>query len=324
MNILVTGGAGYVGSVCSEQLIAQGHRVVILDNLVTGHRKAVPTKAVFIEGDISQGSVVSKAITGHAIAAVMHFAGETLVTKSMTDPRCYFENNLCKGVALLDTIMQHGVRQIIFSSTAAVFGEPLSTPITEEHPTNPINAYGESKLMFEKILSWYSRAYGLRYIAVRYFNAAGASANFGEAHRPETHLIPLLLESAQDGNKEFRIYGDDYSTHDGTCVRDYVHVLDIAQAHIRALHAVEQGRSGVYNVGSSTGYSVREVVHAVQAITCKDLRIRTVARRPGDPAVLVAGNTKLVKELGWTPQYSDLLNIISSAWTWKQQHRDGY
>ncbi len=324
MNILVTGGAGYVGSVCSEQLIAQGHHVVILDNLVTGHRKAVPTEATFIEGDISRGDVVGEAITGHAIEAVMHFAGETLVTKSMTDPRCYFENNLCKGVALLDTIMQHGIRQIIFSSTAAVFGEPLSTPITEEHPTNPINAYGESKLMFEKILDWYSRAYGLRYIAVRYFNAAGASANFGEAHRPETHLIPLLLESAQDGNKEFRIYGDDYSTQDGTCVRDYVHVLDIAQAHIRALHAVEQGRSGIYNVGSSTGYSVREVVQAVQAVTGKVLRIGIGVRRPGDPAVLVAGNAKLVKELGWSPQHSDLRNIVSTAWAWKQQHRDGY
>jgi UDP-glucose 4-epimerase len=178
--------------------------------------------------------------------------------------------------------------------------------------------------MFEKILSWYSRAYGLRYIAVRYFNAAGASANFGEAHQPETHLIPLLLESAQDGDKEFQIYGDDYNTHDGTCVRDYVHVLDIAQAHIRALHAVEQGRSGVYNVGSSTGYSVREVVQAVQAVTGKDLRIRIALRRPGDPAVLVAGNTKLVRELGWNPQHSDLRNIVSTAWAWKQQHRGGY
>jgi UDP-glucose 4-epimerase len=324
MNVLVTGGAGYVGSVCSEQLIAQGHHVVILDSLVTGHRKAVPSGAVFVQADIAQSDIVSAEIKKHGIQAVMHFAGETLVTKSMTDPRSYFENNLRKGIVLLDTVMEAGVRQLIFSSTAAIFGEPEFTPITENHPTNPINAYGESKLMFEKVLSWYRRAYSLRYIAVRYFNAAGASTNFGEAHEPETHLIPLLLAAALDGTTEFRIYGDDYQTEDGTCVRDYVHVLDIAQAHIRALHALDEGRSGVYNIGSARGYSVREVLEAVRSATGRELKVKVAPRREGDPAVLVADNAKLVTELGWDPKHSELNEIVRSAWDWKLAHLDGY
>ena len=324
MNVLVTGGAGYVGSVCSEQLISQGHHVVIIDSLITGHRAAVPPGATFVQADIAQSEIVTALIKKHAIQAVMHFAGETLVTKSMTDPRCYFENNLRKGITLLDTVMAQGVGQIIFSSTAAIFGEPEFTPITESHPTKPINAYGESKLMFEKVLSWYGRAYGLRHISVRYFNAAGASANFGEAHEPETHLIPLLLASAMDGVTEFKIYGDDYDTPDGTCVRDYVHVLDIAQAHIRALHALDQGSSGVYNIGSARGYSVREVLETVKSVTGKELRVNVAPRRAGDPAVLVADNAKLVTELGWNPQYSELEKIIRSAWDWKLRHSRGY
>jgi UDP-glucose 4-epimerase len=324
MNILVTGGAGFVGSVCAEQLLAQGHHVVIIDNLATGHREAAPTGATFVEADIAQSGEVSQIVITHAISAMMHFAGETLVTNSMTDPRQYFENNLRKSLVLLDTVMQHGVMQVIFSSTAATFGEPVFTPITEEHPTNPINAYGESKLMFEKVLSWYRRAYGLRYVAVRYFNAAGASANFGEDHRPETHLIPLLLDSALHGDKEFQIYGDDYNTPDGTCVRDYVHVLDIAQAHILALQALTQGCSGVYNIGSASGYSVRQVLQAVEDVTGKLLRVKMGPRRPGDPAVLVASNAKLVTELGWKPQHSDLINIVRSAWEWMQRHQHGY
>jgi UDP-glucose 4-epimerase len=325
MNILLTGGAGYVGSVCAEELLAQNHHVVILDNLATGHREAVPAGAVFIESDVSRGDVVSDAVRRHRIDSCMHFAGETLVTESMTNPRLYFENNFSKGMALLDTLMQHGVHRIIFSSTAAVFGEPLFTPITETHPTQPINAYGESKLMFEKLLAWYHRAYGLRYIAVRYFNAAGASVNCGEDHRPETHLIPLLLEAAMDESNDeshkAQIWGDDYPTPDGTCVRDYVHVIDIAQAHILALHALQQGRSGVYNIGSGCGHSVRQVVQAVEAVTGKRLRVGIGPRRSGDPAVLVASPEKLISELGWRPQHSELAEIVRSAWQWKQQSR---
>jgi UDP-glucose 4-epimerase len=324
VNILVTGGAGYVGSVCAGQLLAERHRVVVVDNLATGHREAVPSGAAFVEADIAERDTIAAVIARHGIEAVMHFAGETLVTKSMTDPRCYFENNLRKGMALLDTVMAGGVDKFIFSSTAAVFGEPVFTPITEAHPTQPINAYGESKLMYEKVLSWFHRAYGLRYIAVRYFNASGAGAGCGEDHRPETHLIPLLLEAALDGNKEFQVYGDDYATADGTCVRDYVHVLDIAQAHILALHALQDGRSGVYNVGSGRGYSVREVLQAVEAVTGKRLRVRMAPRRSGDPAVLVASPDKLAAELGWQPQYSNLTEIVRSAWRWKQQHPHGY
>ncbi len=320
MNILLTGGAGYVGSVCAEQLLAQRHEVVILDNLSTGHREAVPPEAIFVEADMAQSEVVSSVIAQHQIEAVMHFAGETLVTKSMTDPRCYFENNLRKSIAFLDTAMQGGVNKIIFSSTAAVFGEPVRSPIDETHSTQPINAYGESKLMFEKVLSWYQRAYGLRYIAVRYFNAAGASAQRGEAHWPETHLIPLLMQAALDDSKEFKIYGDDYPTADGTCIRDYVHVLDIAQAHILALKALGLGRYGVYNIGSGCGYSVREVLKAVEAAAGKKLRVKVASRRRGDPAVLVASHEKLVSDLGWNPQFSDLTEIVRSAWDWQCRH----
>jgi UDP-glucose 4-epimerase len=324
MNILVTGGAGYVGSVCAEKLVAQKHHVVILDNLTMGHREGVPEGAVFIEGDVANDSIVSEAITSHRIDSIMHFAGETLITKSMTDPSCYFENNFCSSMALLNSALKHGVKRFIFSSTAATYGEPVFTPITEAHPTQPINPYGESKLMFEKLLSWFQRAYGLRYIAVRYFNASGASARCGEDHQPETHLIPLLLESALDENREFQILGDDYPTPDGTCVRDYVHVLDIAQAHIQALHGLEEGRTGVYNVGSGSGYSVRQVLETVEAVTGKRLRVGIGPRRPGDPAILVASPDKLVSELGWKPQHSDLTEIVRSAWLWKQQHRHGY
>lgn len=321
MNVLITGGAGFVGSVCAEQLIAQNHHVVIVDNLATGHREAVPEGAVFIEADVCQDDVLAEAIAQHRIESCMHFAGETLVTESMTNPRRYFDNNLRKGMALVDTLMRCGVHRLIFSSTAAVFGEPVFTPITEDHPTQPINAYGESKLMLEKLLAWYHRAYGLRYIAVRYFNAAGASANCGEDHQPETHLIPLLLDFALDENSKAQIWGDDYPTPDGTCIRDYVHVIDIAQAHILALHALKQGRSGVYNIGAGAGYSVRQVLAAVEAVTGKRLRVGVGPRRAGDPAVLVASPEKLISELGWKPQHSDLMEIVRSAWLWKQKHR---
>jgi UDP-glucose 4-epimerase len=254
----------------------------------------------------------------------MHFAGATLVEKSMTEPRYYFQNNVQKGLMFLETLLEQEVRNFIFSSTAAVYGEPVSTPITEDHPTTPINAYGESKLMLETILEWYHRAYGLNCVALRYFNAAGASERLGEAHRPETHLLPLLLEAASDSNKFFQIYGDDYPTPDGTCIRDFVHVRDIAQAHILALRALPKLGFRIYNVGDGHGYSIRDVVKAVEGITSRKLPIRVGPRRPGDPAVLVASPQKLCRELKWKPRYSGLPTIVRSAWAWRLRHPDGY
>src|SRR5215831_19248931 len=252
MNILVTGAAGYVGSVCAEQLIAAGNDVVALDDLSTGHREAVPDSATFVEGDFGNSGLVRDVVREYRIQAVMHFAGETLVGKSMSDPRPYFRTNVYKGIEFLDTLLVGGVRNLIFSSTAAVYGEPISTPITEDHPKNPINAYGESKLIFEKTLEWYHKAYGLRYAAPRYFNAAGATDIHGEHHNPESHLLPLLMQSLLDPDYQFVIHGDDYPTPDGTCIRDYVHVLDIAHAHILALQAVGDGKfHGPFNVGTS-------------------------------------------------------------------------
>jgi UDP-glucose 4-epimerase len=242
----------------------------------------------------------------------------------MTEPQYYFQNNVQKGLAFLEILLAQGVRRFIFSSTAAVYGEPVSTPITEDHPTKPINAYGESKMMLETILDWYHHAYGLSCVALRYFNAAGASERLGEDHRPETHLLPLLLEAALNTNKPFQIYGDDYPTPDGTCIRDFVHVRDIAQAHILALWALPKLGFRIYNVGHGHGYSIREVVKAVEEITGRKLPVRAGPRRPGDPAVLVASPQKLCRELKWKPRYSDLYTIVRSAWAWKLSHPNGY
>jgi UDP-glucose 4-epimerase len=325
MNVLVAGGAGFVGSVCSEQLLAAGHMVLVVDNLSTGHREAVSPSASFAEGDFGNKELVRELVRKHHIDAVMHFAGETLVEKSMTDPRIYFQNNVRKGLDLLDTVLDCGVKKFVFSSTAAVYGEPVTTPIAETHPKAPINAYGESKLIFERILEWYRRAYGLQYAALRYFNAAGASQHFGEDHHPESHLLPRILDCVLDASREFAIYGDDYATPDGSCVRDYVHVLDIAQAHIRAMDALhDEQRQGAYNIGSSKGYSVREVVRTVEEVTGRKLRVRVGARRKGDPAILVATHDRVVRELGWKPRSSGLQDIVQSAWDWKRKHPQGY
>ena len=324
MNVLVTGGAGFVGSVCTEQLLAAGNNVLVLDNLVTGHRKAVPSGADLVEGDYGDNQLVGRLIRDNLIEAVMHFAGETLVEKSMTDPRIYFEVNVKKGIEFVNALIEQGVAKIIFSSTAAVYGEPQEKVISEMHRKEPINAYGESKLMFERILDWYHRAYGLQYIAVRYFNAAGASVNCGEDHCPETHLIPLLLQSVILSDREFTIFGDDYDTVDGTCVRDYVHVLDIAQAHILALQILNKGKFGQFNLGSGTGFTVKQVLRAVEDVTGRKVRYTTGPRRLGDPAVLVASNEKARRELNWTPKYSTLREIVQSAWEWKLKHPSGY
>jgi UDP-glucose 4-epimerase len=325
MNILVTGGAGYVGSVCTEELLREGHTVVVIDNLTTGHQEAVPVGALFAKGDFGDKRLIGELVRAHGIEAVMHFAGETLVAKSMTDPQSYFQTNIRKGVDFLGVLLQEGVRKLIFSSTAAVYGEPKSSPITEDHPKQPINAYGESKLMFERILEWYQRAYGFLFAAPRYFNAAGASQMHGEDHMPETHLIPLLLQSIVDPSYTFIIHGDDYPTPDGTCIRDYVHVLDIARAHILALYALKEGSfSGPFNIGSNTGHSVREVLRAVENVTGKKVPFEVGAKRSGDPAVLVASHERLRQELEWEPKNSNLENIIDSAWRWRSSHANGY
>jgi UDP-glucose 4-epimerase len=324
MRVLLTGGAGFVGSVCAECLLADGHQVTVIDNLKTGHREAVPGGAVFCEADFADAKVADDILRRFQPETVMHFAAETLIENSMTQPRLYFENNVRKALQFLDLLLDSGIKSFIFSSTAAVYGSPVTTPITEEHPTKPINAYGESKLMFETILDWYRRAYAFKYIALRYFNACGATVLCGEHHEPETHLIPRILESVRRAASELVIYGDDYSTPDGTCVRDYVHVKDIAQAHILAMKALRNGGNGVYNIGTGVGYSVREVVSAVEQATGQKLKFRVGPRRDGDPAVLVASNVKLTKELNWKPQYSDLSDIVKTAWEWSQAHPDGY
>jgi UDP-glucose 4-epimerase len=325
MTVLVTGGAGFVGSVCSEQLLVAGHAVVVVDNLSTGHRGAVSPSAAFIEGDFGNKELIRDLVTEHRIDAVMHFAGETLVEKSMTDPSVYFQNNVRKGLDLLDALLDCSVKKLVFSSTAAVYGEPVATPIAETHPKVPINAYGESKLIFERILEWYGRAYGLQYAALRYFNAAGASQDLGEDHHPESHLLPRILDCVLDDSREFIVYGDDYETTDGSCVRDYVHVLDIAQAHILAMDGLQdEQRQGAFNIGSSRGYSVREVVRTVEEVTGRNLRIRVGARRQGDPAILVATHDRVVRELGWKPRFSSLQQIVKSAWDWRQKHPQGY
>jgi UDP-glucose 4-epimerase len=324
MNVLVTGGAGFVGSVCTERLIASGNKAIVLDNLSTGHRSAVPPKAVFIEGDFGDTELCNRLVRQFEIDTVMHFAGETLVEKSMTDSRAYFLTNVKKGIDFLNVLVECGVKSFVFSSTAAVYGEPKETPITENHPKEPINSYGESKLMFEKMLEWYRRAYGLNYIALRYFNAAGASDTFGEDHHPESHLIPRLLQSARRVDTEFVVFGNDYPTPDGTCIRDYVHVRDIAEAHVIAADALKRGIWGAFNIGTGTGNSIKEVISTAAEVLGRPLRFRIGARREGDPAVLVASNEKLSKMLGWKPESSTLREIVGSAWRWNNVFPNGY
>jgi len=324
MKVLVTGGAGFVGSVCVECLLAEGHCVAVIDNLSTGHRNAVSREAEFFEGDFVDAEFVTPLIESFQPDVVMHFAAETLVENSMTRPRIYFENNVQKAISFLNVLLDLGVKNFICSSTAAVYGSPVETPITEEHPTAPVNAYGESKLIFEKVLEWYRRAYGLNYVAFRYFNACGATMFLGECHDPETHLIPRILSSLEEPSVDFVIYGDDYPTPDGTCVRDYVHVEDIARAHILGMHPLVRGCRGIYNIGSGSGYSVKEVMSVVHQVTGRPVPYRVGPRREGDPAVLVASSAKLSTDLGWQPQHSGLQQIVESAWRWRRNRPQGY
>lgn len=324
MNILVTGAAGYIGSICSEVLLARGHQVVGLDSLIEGHAAAVPPKAIFCRVDLGVRSQIEEVFSKHKIDAVMHFAGEALVAKSVREPSTFYAANIACGVNLLDAMTRHGVKKLIFSSTAATYGEPHTVPIPEDHSKNPINPYGKSKLRFEEILGDYRAYTGLQFATLRYFNAAGASVERGEHHRVETHLIPNVLEVALGNIPQLEVFGSDYPTPDGTCVRDYIHVLDIADSHIRALESIERVSGEAFNVGNSRGFSILEVIGAAERVTGRKIPRNMSPRRPGDPAVLVASKEKLRQMLGWEAQHSSLEEIISSAWHWKQKHPHGY
>jgi UDP-glucose 4-epimerase len=324
MNVLVTGGAGYVGSVVSEELLKIGHRVIVVDNLQQGHRQAVLPEAEFMQADIGDDRSLEMLFDGHQIDAVMHMAAETVISFSMSDPKRYFNNNIINGINLLNTMLRHNVKNLIFSSSAAVYGEPDSDIIDEDHRKSPINSYGESKLLFERVLHWYGKAYGLNHISLRYFNAAGASQRLGECHDPETHLIPNVLKAAYTKDSPVTIFGTDYSTTDGSCIRDYIHVIDIAQAHILALERADSLTGRAYNLGNSQGYSVFEVIAGAEKVTKSKIRTQVSSRRAGDPAVLVASSERAQNELRWKPKFPDLESIVGSAWHWLEEHPDGY
>lgn len=324
MNILVTGAAGYIGSVCAEVLVSRGMSVIALDSLLEGHRGAVPPGAVFCQVDLGERSQLGKVFTQHKIDAVMHFAAEALVAKSVREPSIFYATNVACGVNLLDALTRHGVKKFIFSSTAATYGEPETVPIPEDHPKAPINPYGKSKLVFEQILADYKAYTQLKYVSLRYFNAAGASREHGEQHRVETHLIPRVLDAASGGLPHVDVFGTDYPTPDGTCVRDYIHVLDIADSHVRALEEIDRVSGEAFNVGNSRGYSILEVIDAAERITGRKIPRKLGPRRPGDPAVLVASKEKLKRVLGWEASHSSLEEIIESAWAWKQKRPHGY
>jgi UDP-glucose 4-epimerase len=321
MKILVVGGAGYIGSVCAELLLDEGHQVTVFDNLSEGHRRAVDPRARFIRGDLADRGQIQAALASARPEAVMHFAAYALVGESMQNPAKYFRNNICNGLNLLDAMVATAVQSIIFSSTCAIFGPPERVPIDETAPARPINPYGESKLAFEKILGWYHQIHRLKFVSLRYFNAAGATANFGEDHQPETHLIPTVLKVALGQKPHVEIYGTDYDTPDGTCIRDYIHILDLARAHILALGATT---SGFYNLGTGGGSSVREVIEACRKITGRKIDTMEKPRRPGDPPRLIASSEKIKKELRWQPQFQSLEKIIESAWKWHRKFPRGY
>lgn len=320
-RILVTGGAGYIGSICVEQLLDAGHGVAVFDNLSEGHCKAVDDRARFFQGDLADPGVIKLAIDEYKPDAVMHFAANALVGESMTNPAKYFKNNVCNGLNLLNAMMEAGVKRLVFSSTCATFGIPERIPIDETLPQKPINPYGESKLLFEKILRWYGEIHGLTFVALRYFNAAGASERFGEDHRIETHLIPNVLKVALGQRPKAQVFGTDYETPDGTCIRDYIHIFDLAKAHILALEAKE---SAFYNLGTGGGTSVKEIIETCRAVTGRDIPVEEMPRRAGDPPRLIAGSDKIRRELGWEPQHQDIRKIIESAWAWHQKHPNGY
>jgi UDP-glucose 4-epimerase len=323
MNILVTGGAGYIGSVVVEQLIAAGESVVVFDNLSQGHRAAVHPSAVFVEGDLANRAAIDAALSRYRPEAVMHFASRTLVGESMQKPFLYLGDNVTTGLNLLQSIVEHGVKRMILSSTANLFDQPERMPIDESERIIPGSPYGESKFILERMVHWLDRIYGARFACLRYFNAAGATSVRGEDHDPELHLIPLVLKVALGKREKVSIFGDDYPTRDGTCVRDYIHVIDLAQAHILALGALDRG-SRFYNLGNGEGFTVKEVIDTAREITGRAIRADGGPRRAGDPAVLVASSDKIRKELGWVPRFPHVREIIESAWRWHQANPDGY
>lgn len=324
MAVLVTGGAGYIGSVTVEALRAGGWEVVVLDNLSRGHRDAVSSEVIFYEGDVGERSLVERIARDHRIEACLHFAALAYVGESVTDPRSYFDNNVARGIALLDGLTRAGTRHFVFSSTCATYGEPQEIPIDEGHPQNPTNPYGWSKLMIERVLESYDRAGILRFVALRYFNAAGATPQHGERHQPETHLIPNTLNAAAGSIPHVSVYGNNYPTPDGTAIRDYIHVSDLADAHILALRHLETGGSSEFiNLGNGQGYSVLEVIETARAVTGRPIPIRFEAARPGDPSRLVANGSKARRILGWEPTRADLATIVRSAWVWQQKQAGG-
>ncbi|MCP8969855.1 UDP-glucose 4-epimerase GalE [Ectobacillus ponti] len=327
MSVLVLGGAGYIGSHAVYQLIDQGEQVVIIDNLETGHKEAVHPKAAFYEGDMRNPDFLRSVFEKESIDAVIHFAANSLVGESMENPLKYYDNNVYGTQVLLQAMMEYGVKNIVFSSTAATYGEPETVPITEATATNPTSTYGETKLAMEKMMKWTEQAHGLRYVALRYFNVAGArqTAEIGEDHRPETHLVPIILQTALGQRSHITIFGEDYDTPDGTCIRDYVHVEDLIQAHLLALQYLRDGgKSDVFNLGSSQGFSVKEMIEAARAVTGKDIPAQAGPRRAGDPSTLIASSDKAKRVLGWNPTRTSVTRIIEDAWRWHSSHPAGY
>ena len=327
MAILVCGGAGYIGSHAVAELLSRNEEVVIIDNLQTGHEEAALKGASFYHGDLRDEAFLRKVFQENDIEAVMHFAADSLVGESVTDPLKYYDNNVYGAVCLLKVMKEFDVKQIVFSSTAATYGEPNRVPIMETDPTDPTNPYGETKLAIEKMLKWSEKAYGIRHVVLRYFNVAGAHVDglVGEDHQPETHLIPIILQVALGKRDKIMIFGDDYPTADGTCIRDYIHVMDLVDAHILAVERLRNGgESAVYNLGNGTGFSVKEVVETARKVTGCPIPAEVAERRAGDPAQLIASSEKAVKELGWQPKYAELETIIDSAWKWFKAHPNGY
>jgi UDP-glucose 4-epimerase len=326
MNVLVTGGAGYIGSHAVRLLLDQGHLVSVLDNLSHGHLPAIDQRASFIKGDTGDRALVMNLLRQKKIEAVLHFAADIEVGESVVNPGKYYQNNFSNALVLLGALVETGVKKIVFSSTAAVYGDPEKNPIEETQARRPINPYGKSKMMTEMAIEDFAQAHGLGYAILRYFNVAGASADgsIGEDHRPESHLLPKILAAAREGSGPVRIFGTDYPTPDGTCVRDYVHVVDLVNAHLLALQKIEAGKGEIYNLGSENGFSVRAVIAACEKVVGKKLSVTEESRRPGDSAVLVASSKKIREKLGWKPQYPDLETIVQHAWNWHQTHPQGY
>lgn len=324
MRVLVTGGAGYIGSVITDQLVAGGHKVIVYDNLSKGHADAVNADATLVEADLLDEDTVRETLTAHQVDAVIHMAASSLVGESMSNPERYYRNNVVATSGLLSALVEANIKIIVFSSTAAVYGEPSRVPIFEHDLTAPSNTYGETKLTVERALHWYHAAHAIRYVSLRYFNAAGATDHRGERHDPETHLIPLVLRAAKDGRNPITVFGRDYPTRDGTCVRDYIHVSDLADAHVRALDALAENslRAEIFNLGCGDGYTVQEVIDAARKVTGRDIPVNDGPRRAGDPVVLVASSSRITKALDWHPQHSSLDEIITSAWKWETTFPD--